>query len=280
MPTTTAAPASTTRRAADDATSNSTENSVQNSVEDGVEDVSGPCDEAEHANDPQCSSTGSDVQHSVTDESRRRGHGGGNGGGHGAPTTGATTVTAAATTADSAECRTAHARRRRRGPCPHRACGLFASSPRWCYDHRPIASTTASEHTRLTCTIWLDSGHGAEPSHLRIIFTVSTSRARGSTSRRRCRSVDGARQTAHRLAAIARCSSQPPCGSASPPAPPVQRGPCATRCSPRSVHRRCRSGRTPCRDRPKAPHRRSEHDDVHTRRLDRRSPFRSPRRPP
>ena len=50
---------------------NATDNSVDDATENSVEDVSGPCDEAEHANDPRCTN----VSPTVTDDNS--GHGGG-----------------------------------------------------------------------------------------------------------------------------------------------------------------------------------------------------------
>lgn len=76
----------------DDSTHNSIDDSTQNSIEDPVddntavttsntvEDVSGPCDEAEHANDPRCGAAPSTDDNSGRD---RGGRGSDDASGHG-----------------------------------------------------------------------------------------------------------------------------------------------------------------------------------------------------
>ena len=63
------------------------EDTTENSTPTSVEDVSGPCDEAEHATDDRCTGTGTDDSsgrdgsgHGEDDGSSHRGHGGGNDG--------------------------------------------------------------------------------------------------------------------------------------------------------------------------------------------------------
>jgi hypothetical protein len=60
----------------DDSTSNSIDDSTDNSTENSVEDVSGPCDEAEHANDPRCTGAGSNDDSGHSGGNDDSGHGG------------------------------------------------------------------------------------------------------------------------------------------------------------------------------------------------------------
>ena len=79
-----------TRNSVDD---NATVNSIDDNVTvNSVEDVSGPCDEAEHANDPRCTGAAAAItddngtddngSHDVNDDSSGR-HGGNDDSGHG-----------------------------------------------------------------------------------------------------------------------------------------------------------------------------------------------------
>ena len=67
-----------------------TTNSIDDSTSNSVEDISGPCDEAEHANDPRCTGGAAAPATSVDDNSAHGGgvddsghHNGGDDSGHG-----------------------------------------------------------------------------------------------------------------------------------------------------------------------------------------------------
>ena len=64
----------------DDHDDDATENSVDDSTSNTVEDISGPCDEAEHANDPRC--TGAPAPVDTVDDNSSRGGGADDSGRH------------------------------------------------------------------------------------------------------------------------------------------------------------------------------------------------------
>ena len=92
--TTQATPVTQSSISVDDSTSNSTSNSIDdnstsNSIDDStsnsIDDISGPCDEAEHANDPRCTGASAPADDNSgsggSDDSGH--HGGGDDSGHG-----------------------------------------------------------------------------------------------------------------------------------------------------------------------------------------------------
>ena len=79
-----------THDAGDDNGVDVTTNSIDDSTSNSVEDISGPCDEAEHANDPRCTGGAAAPAASVDDNSGQGGgaddsghHSGGDDSGHG-----------------------------------------------------------------------------------------------------------------------------------------------------------------------------------------------------